>query len=54
MIGRGDRQDVACEHACAVVGRFARKSQNLHARVVIVQHFALRRLPDQFFMRRFH
>ncbi len=54
MIVGGDRKDVAGEHARAFVGRFALQSQNPHARVVVVQDFALRRLPDQFFLRRLH
>ena len=44
--------DAAGEHAGAVVGRLARQTQHAHAGVVVVQHFALRGLPNQFVARR--
>ena len=44
--------DAGGEHAGAVVGWLARQAQHAHAGVVVVQHFALRRLPDQFIARR--
>ena len=52
--GGGDRQDIAGEHTGTIVGWFARQAQNPHARVVVVQNFALRCLPDQFIACRFH
>ena len=48
MSGRRDRDDATGKHTGAIVGRFTRQPQHPHARVVVVQHFALRRLPDQF------
>ena len=39
--------DATGEHTGAVIRRFARHPQHPHAGVVIVQHLALRRLPDR-------
>jgi hypothetical protein len=46
LSGRRDREDVTGEHSGTIVGRFAHQAQNPHARVVVVQNFALRCLPD--------
>ena len=43
--------DAGGEHAGAVVGWLARHAQHAHSGVVVVQHFALRGLPDQFVAR---
>ena len=42
-----ERYDAAGEDAGALVLRLARQLQDAHAGVVIVQHLALRSLPDQ-------
>lgn len=44
--------DAGGEHTGAVVGWLARHAQHAHAGVVVVQHFALRGLPNQFVARR--
>ena len=49
LLSLTSRYDAACEHTRAFIGRLARQSQNAHAGVVVVQHFSLRRLPDQLF-----
>jgi len=46
------RNDPTGECAGAFVTRFAGQAQNAHARVVVVQYAALRRLPDQLLQRR--
>ena len=46
--------DTAGEDACAFVGPFAGQPQHSHPGVIIVQHFALRSLPDQLLQRRLH
>ena len=45
--------DAGREHAGAFVRWLARQTQHAHTGVVVVQHFALRRLPDEFVTRRF-
>ena len=47
------RYDAAGEHARAVVTGLALHLQNPHARVVVVHHLALGRLPDAFVVGRF-
>jgi hypothetical protein len=42
------RHDAGSKHAGSIIGRLSRHAQHAHSRVVVVQHFALRRLPDQF------
>ena len=42
-----DGDDAASEHARAFVGRLTGQPQHAHAGIIIVQHLALRPLPDQ-------
>ena len=45
--------DAAGEHAGAIIRGFARHREYAHSGVVVVQHFALRGLPDQLVARGF-
>jgi len=47
------RDDAGGEHAGAFIRRLARQMQHAHAGIVVVQHFALRRLSDEFVTRGF-
>ena len=47
------RHDAGSEHTGTIVGWLARQTQHAHRGIVVVQHFALRRLPDQFVTRGF-
>ena len=47
------RHDAGSEHTGTIVGWLARQTQHAHRGVVVVQHFALRRLPDQLVTRGF-
>ena len=47
------RNNAGSKHARAIIRRLARHAQHAHSRVVIMQNFALRRLPDQFIGRSF-
>ena len=47
------RNNAGSKHAGPIIGRLARHAQHAHSRIVIVQNFALRRLPDQFLGRGF-
>ena len=42
-----NRHDPAGEHARALIGRIALQHQHAHAGVIVVDHRALCRLPDQ-------
>jgi len=44
--------DTGRKHAGTLIGRLARQMQHANAGIVVVQHFALSRLPDQFVARR--